>query len=96
MIAAPTPREALVRLENEKFDLLITDLRLNLESGVTFIIHARRLQTKTPIIVITGYPDTASESELKSYGVERVLLKPLELKELQDAVRHSLRVCKTS
>ncbi|MCL5021585.1 MAG: response regulator, partial [Bacteroidetes bacterium] len=83
MAAAPAPEEALRRMREEEFDLLITDLRLNLESGVTFVINAKRLQPKTPIIVITGYPDTVSESELKSYGASYLLLKPLELRELQ-------------
>ncbi len=91
MVAAPAPREALQEIEKEKFDLLITDLRLNMDSGVTFMIHAKRLQPKTPIIVITGYPDTVSESELKSYGADYLLLKPLELKELQHAVRSCLQ-----
>jgi len=91
MIASPNLSEALKRIEKEKFDLLITDLRLNSESGVTFIIHAKRLQPGTPIIVITGYPDTISGPELKSYGVNHLLLKPLELKELQYAVRNCLQ-----
>jgi DNA-binding NtrC family response regulator len=91
MVAAPTPKEALQRMEEEKFDLLITDLRLNLESGVTFVIHAKRLQPKVPVIVITGYPDTVSEPELKSYGADYLLLKPLELKELQRTVRNCLQ-----
>ena len=91
MAAAPAPEEALRRMREEEFDLLITDLRLNLESGVTFVINAKRLQPKTPIIVITGYPDTVSESELKSYGASYLLLKPLELRELQHAVRSCLQ-----
>lgn len=91
MVAAPAPKEALQEMEKETFDLLITDLRLNMESGVTFMIHAKRLQPNTPIIVITGYPDTVSESELKSYGASYLLLKPLELKDLQHAVRSCLQ-----
>lgn len=91
MIAASAPEDALQKMQEEEFDLLITDLRLNLESGVTFVIHAKRLQPKTPIIVITGYPDTVSESELKSYGASYLLLKPLELKELQRTVRSCLQ-----
>ena len=91
MVAAPMPKEALQKMEEEKFDLLITDLRLNLESGVTFVLQAKRLQPKVPVIVITGYPDTVSESELKSYGADYLFVKPLELKELQHAVRTCLQ-----
>ncbi len=91
MTAAPAPEEALRRLEEEKFDLLITDLRLNIESGVTFVINAKRLQPKISVIAITGYTDTVNESELKSCGASYLLLKPLELKELQHAVRSCLQ-----
>ena len=90
MTAASASSEALSKIEAEKFDLLITDLRLDLESGVTFLIHAKRLQPNTPIIVITGYPDTAGEAELKACGADYMLLKPLELKELQRVVRSCL------
>ena len=91
MVGASNSTDALERMVNIKFDLLITDLRLNLESGVTFLLNAKRLQPGIPVIVITGYPDTITESELKSYGVNHFLLKPLELKELKKAVRDCLQ-----
>lgn len=91
MVAVSSPQEALFLLGKQQYDLLITDLRLNYESGVTFIIHAKKIRPTIPLIVITGYPDTISEEELKSYGADYLLFKPLELKDLQHAVRSCLK-----
>ncbi|MGC8652804.1 MAG: response regulator [Candidatus Kryptoniota bacterium] len=91
MVAVSSPQEALLLLEKQHFDLLISDLRLNYESGVTFVIRAKKIRHNIPLIVITGYPDTISEDELRNYGADYLLIKPLELKDLQHAVRSCLQ-----
>ncbi|MGC8595183.1 MAG: response regulator [Candidatus Kryptoniota bacterium] len=91
MVAVSSPQEALLLLEKQHFDLLISDLRLNYESGVTFVIRAKKIRPNIPLIVITGYPDTISEDELRNYGADYLLIKPLELKDLQHAVRSCLQ-----
>jgi len=96
MVAVSSPQEAILSLENRQYDLLITDLRLNYESGVTFILRAKKIKPTIPLIVITGYPDTITEDELKSYGADYLLIKPLELRDLQHAVRSCLQKNQTT
>ena len=72
------------------FDLLITDIRLNFQSGVTFLLRAKEARPNLPVIVITGYPDSVSNNDLKAYGANYILFKPLELGQLDKAIDHCL------
>ena len=92
MIAASNAEEALKKMEQEHVDLLITDIRLRYQSGVTLFMHLREIQPDLPVIVITGYPDLISEEDLKTYGADYFFLKPLELDKLREAVRKCLHL----
>ncbi|MCL4539336.1 MAG: response regulator [Bacteroidetes bacterium] len=72
------------------FDLLITDIRLNFQSGVTFLLRAKEARPNLPVIVITGYPDIVTKNDLKTYGASHILMKPLELDQLNKAIDHCL------
>jgi DNA-binding response OmpR family regulator len=91
MVPASTAEEALKMIEREHFDLLITDIRLKSNSGVTLLLNARIINPHLPIIVITGYPESIDEKTLKSIGADFLLLKPLELDKLRQAVRSCLQ-----
>ncbi len=90
MVAASNAEEAMGALKNERIRLLITDIRLNDTSGVTFFIEAKRLRPRLPVIVITGYPEVVTEEQIRSYGADYFFLKPLDLDKLRDAVRKCL------
>lgn len=92
MIAAASAEEASKKFEQHRIDLLVTDVRLKLQSGVTFFLHVKATHPKLPVIVITGYPDLITEKEVKSYGADYFFLKPLELEKLREAVRSCLHI----
>ena len=91
MVATSTGEEALKMIEDQHFDLLISDIRLKSNSGVTLFLNARIVKPHLPVIIITGYPDSIDEPTLKSIGADFFLLKPLELDKLRSAVRTCLR-----
>lgn len=90
MIAATTPEEAAQALQKQPIGLLITDVRLKWQSGVTFFLNAKALYPRLPVIVITGYHESISEQELRAMGVDHFLLKPLDLERLRSAVHDCL------
>ncbi len=91
MIAATTPEDALQALQKQAIDVLITDVRLNWKSGVTFFLNAKASYPHLPVIVITGYLESISEQELRAMGVDHFLLKPIDLEKLRSAVHDCLR-----
>jgi DNA-binding NtrC family response regulator len=92
MIAASSAEEAVEKVRHEPVDLLITDIRLKCQSGVTFFMHMKANQPDLRIIVITGYPDLISGEDVKLFGADYFFLKPLELNKLRGAVRACLNL----
>src|SRR5687768_563080 len=54
------PYDAVARLREERFDVLITDKNLAGMGGLQLIAEARRLQPTLESIMITGYPTAES------------------------------------
>lgn len=90
MLSATTAEEALQKLQENPVDVLVTDVRLKFQSGVTFLLHVKESLPKIPVIVITGYPDLITERDARAYGADYFFLKPLEIDKLRGAVRECL------
>jgi|SRR3990172_834031 len=80
--------EALIRFGQLKPDLVILDLHL---AGMNGIDVCRRIKghpdfLNTKVVVLTGFPQSALLPELTAISVDRVLIKPVSIDELADAV----------
>ena len=90
MIASSSAEEAMGILCQHSIDLIITDIRLKEQSGITFLLEVKRIRSFLPVIVITGYPDLIGEEDVKRLGANYLFVKPLDLEKLRDAVRTCL------
>src|SRR5688572_10717672 len=85
-------RDARQRLQEEKFDLLITDILMPECDGIELIMDLQRDQKDLPVIAITGM---VADSELylkvaKSLGAKGTLVKPFTEEELFAATNEAL------
>ncbi len=83
--ATTSPEEALSMIENERFDVVITDLRMIPVSGTDIIKHLRRLGFEGKIIVISAYFEEY-EKELQELKVDALLDKPFNLSRLLEVI----------
>ena len=77
--------EALSCLENKVFDLLLTDVFMPEMGGkelVQILRAGKTSNSKIPVIALTAMGDIHEAEELKAYGVDHVILKPFNSKEL--------------
>ncbi|GAB7078785.1 response regulator [Megalodesulfovibrio paquesii] len=81
------PAEALARVQERRFDVVVTDLKMEGLDGLAFLARVKALHPATDVIVITGFAtmETARESFRK--GVFDFVAKPFKLAEILDAVR---------
>ena len=81
------PAEALARVQERRFDVVITDLKMEGLDGLAFLGKVKALHPGTDVIVITGFAtmETARESFRK--GVFDFVAKPFKLAEILDGVR---------
>ncbi|TWU26642.1 Transcriptional regulatory protein ZraR [Novipirellula galeiformis] len=81
---------AKAALKKQKFDLVITDLRLGDEDGFDLIGYTKQQHPETSVLVITGYatPDTAVQAVRA--GAFDLLTKPLIDDELTLAIERAV------
>lgn len=89
---ATSAREALTKLKagGDAYDLLITDLKMPELTGLELAEAVRQLVVDLPIILISGFVSDDVAPKAEAIGIERVLRKPLESKELFEAVAGTL------
>ncbi|MCE0484624.1 MAG: response regulator [Methylacidiphilales bacterium] len=88
-IEAPKSKNALTFMLERHFDLAVVDLRMPELNGLELCIQVRKqLGEKAPIIfLLTGYIDHKTQTEVENSGAQTVLLKPIGLKEMQEALK---------
>lgn len=86
-IVVGTGKEAIAALNKQKFDLCFLDLQLPDITGDEIYKQAKALHPELPIIIITGYPDSQMLDNILKHGPVTVLKKPLEVEQLQQALK---------
>ena len=80
-------RDALARIENERFDLILTDMVMPEMDGAELIRQIRtRLKSDIPIIVITTKGESRDWDVGLSLGANGYLTKPVNMVELIQTV----------
>jgi CheY-like chemotaxis protein/anti-anti-sigma regulatory factor len=83
-------REALGMVSRGRFDLVLTDLRMEDMDGIT-LLH--ELQTRFPnlvTVVLTGYASVESSIDALRQGVYDYLVKPCVVDDLRRTIRRAL------
>ncbi|MDD8031134.1 MAG: response regulator [Acidobacteriota bacterium] len=83
---AKDAREALTWLECLPVDMIIADLRLPGKNGLQMLLDFRQGGYQGKIILISAFPDQIETEDLESLGVDRLFVKPLDLRALIEAI----------
>ncbi len=81
---------AVALLEQEPFDVVITDLRMDGEGGIDVLKTAKRVNPQTEVVVLTAYGSIGSAVEAVKLGAFDYLAKPFEPDELVLVVQKAL------
>ncbi len=79
--------EALKRMEEQEFELVLTDLKMEKMDGIQLLEAARKTAPHTEFIMITGYATVDSAVDALRKGATNYLAKPVDLNELRATVR---------
>ena len=71
----------------ESPDLVLTDLRLQGESGLDLLKKIRRTYPAIPVVLMTGFADVDTAVEAMREGAADFISKPLQLPALQVLLR---------
>jgi len=83
-------QKAIELLNQEKFDLVITDMMMEGLDGFKVLKEAKRISMDIAVIILTGYGDLNSAVDALRLGADDYLLKPCDINELLFRIDKSL------
>lgn len=87
---AETGEEALAMIEGQDFNVMVLDIRLPGESGLSVLDKAKAIRPKLKSIIITAYPSEDTVMECKKLGAIDYLIKPLRPEDLERLIRETI------
>ncbi len=91
LLPAASAEEAIVRIEEEKPDILLTDIRMTGKTGLQLTEEAKQLNPNLEVIILSGYDDFLYAQQAIRHNVSDYLLKTSKPEEI---VKTVLRVMK--
>jgi two-component system response regulator HydG len=91
--------QGLKRIEQDAFDIVITDLKMNEVDGLQILAQAKEKLPDAEVILVTGHGTIPSAVTAMQQGAFNYLLKPLDLVQLRavaDKASESLRLRRTN
>ena len=85
------PMEAFDVMDQEKVDLIVSDIMMPEMDGFEFAAEVRRFDKQIPILYMTAKSDIASKKRGFSLGIDDYMVKPIDLSELVMRVEALLR-----
>ena len=90
IVAADDGAQALARLQEKKFDLLMSDLRMPRLSGIELLAESKRLRPEMPVILMTAFASVQTAVEAMKMGAYDYLQKPFDGDEVKLTVERTL------
>ena len=81
---------ALARLEEQKFDVVVTDLKMKGIDGMEVLRTVKRLYPDTKVIMITAFANLDAAIEALRGDVHDFFPKPVKIKELKASIERAV------
>lgn len=69
--------EAMEQIRGKKISLLLTEFMLGTKSSVELFTLVKKSNPGVPVVVMTEYPELISERDIRMFGGDHLLSKPL-------------------
>lgn len=87
--------EAVERLKEESYDLLIADIHMPGNPELELVREIPEIAEGMPILLVTGYPSVNTAIDSIKLTVSAYLVKPVEFSELQEQVEKAIEHYRT-
>ena len=81
--------------QSSTFDLVLTDLGMPEMNGWEVAARIKKISHATPVSVITGWEVKVDDSELRKPGVDFMINKPFQIKQILQVVHNSMQLRQT-
>ena len=80
------PKEALHRLDEKEFDIIVTDIMMEDVNGIQLLEHVQKKSEWSKVIMITGYATEALAREAMAKGAFDIIAKPFTPSDLRAVI----------
>jgi len=88
---AETGQEAMEKLQNQRYDLALIDMKLPDTNGADLLAKMHTEQPDTILIAITGFPSLEDATKVIDRGATAYLVKPVKSEELVRIIAEKLK-----
>jgi len=88
--------QALQRLSERSFDIVVTDMRMDEVDGLQVLQAAKDRLPRAKVIIITGYATMEMARESLAKGAFEVIAKPFSPKDLREAIARAVKALRES
>src|SRR4029077_8143314 len=83
--------EAISKLKDAQFRLVITDLRMPVITGIDLLRETKSVSPRTQVVLVTAHGTVTNAVEAMKLGAFDYLLKPFSSTDLEGVVRRAIR-----
>ncbi len=83
------PREAVARIDQKDFDIVVTDIRMEEMDGIQVLEYVQKKCPRTKVIMITGYAKVELAREAMGKGVFDFIAKPFRPDDLRRIIANA-------
>lgn len=90
VVATQSGQNAIRLLEEQSFDVVLTDLRMEKVDGMQILKRCHELYPDTEVIMITGFATLETAVETMKHGAFYYISKPFKLDEVRKVVKEAI------
>lgn len=79
-------QEAVDRLGEQRFDVLVTDLKMRHPDGLEVMRFARQQWPAIKVVIITGFPTVEAATTAMREGAVEFIAKPFKIRTLRELI----------
>jgi DNA-binding NtrC family response regulator len=88
------PKEAVARLEEKNFDIVVTDIHMEELDGMQVLEGILQRSPETKVIMITGYATLEKAHESLNKGAFDFIAKPFRIGKIRDTILKAVKALK--
>lgn len=75
--------EALEKLKNESFDLLLSDVDMPIMNGYALVDEIKKMGLSIPMVCVTAFAISGDREKLLMHGFDSYISKPIDMDEMK-------------
>lgn len=85
-VTAGSGPEAIEKLRQNQYDVVILDVRMPEMGGVEVLSEIKKIDPRLEVIIMTGYASVDTAKEIMKLGAYDYVLKPYSIEELMEKI----------